>query len=124
MSIYLYQHPKTKVIKEVFQSMKENHDYTDSKGVKWNRVFTVPQASFDTHYDPYSSKDFVQNTSNKKGTVGDIWDRSKEAGQKRADKDGVDLKREKYLDDWSKKRGGKLHSERIKENANKTYEIG
>ncbi len=81
------------------------------EGVKWRRVFTLPQASIDTRVDPYSAKDFAKAT-NKRGSMGDLWDRSKEMSLKRADKEGTDTVRESYFDNYSKRRRGTVHPER------------
>jgi predicted nucleic acid-binding Zn ribbon protein len=55
MPFYVYQNPNTGEVIEVMQSMKEKHEYTDSEGVKWNRVFLNPNASIDTKIDPFRS---------------------------------------------------------------------
>ncbi len=122
MSIYLFKNPKTGKVVEVFQNMNEPHVY-ENNGIVHERLFTIPQASIDTQFDPYSSKDFIRNTSNKKGTLGDVWDRSKEASIKREERNGVDENREKTRASWHKARPGKLHPDVIKENQNKTVEI-
>jgi hypothetical protein len=79
------------------------------EGVQWRRVFTMPQASFDTKCDPYSAKDFVKATNKGKGTVGDLWDRSKEMSLKRADKDGSDPVRDRYFKDYQRRHKGTKH---------------
>lgn len=90
---------------------------TDDKGIKWKRVFTKPQASIDTKMDPYSARDFVKATS-KPGQIGDLWDRSREASMKRADKEGgVDPVREAYFKNYSKRRHGKKHPEQQREDS-------
>lgn len=114
MPIYIYEHPKTKKRKEIFQSMKEDHVYEEN-GIKWNRVFTSSCASIDTEIDPFSAEDFEKKTANKKGTYGDLMDRSREMGLKRKDKDGVDLVRKAYYENWSKERNGKIHPHSYRE---------
>ena len=107
MPLYIFQHPKTKETKEVLQSMKHDHTYVDEKGVEWNRVWVNPHASIDTQIDPWSSKDFVAKTENKGGTVGDLWDKSKELTRKRAQENGgVDPVKVKSDKDYSKERNG------------------
>ena len=54
MPLYVYEHPKSKHRIEVLQSMKEEHVYVDSEGVKWDRVFLNPNASIDTKIDPFN----------------------------------------------------------------------
>jgi hypothetical protein len=109
MPIYIYQNPKTNEVKEIIQSVNDKHEYIES-GVKWNRIFTVPQVNIDCKLDANSTaKDFAEKTKNKKGHVGDLWDRSRELSEKRAKVYGKDPVKEKYYKDWSKKRKGKRH---------------
>ena len=110
--IYVFEHPETGEQEEVSQSMNDEHTYTKD-GVKWNRVWLVPNASIDTKVDPFSSKDFVAKTSNKKGTLGNLFDQSKEMSERRKDKDGVDRLAEKEAKDYNKKTGLK-HMSQIK----------
>lgn len=109
MPQYLYANPNNETeIVEIIQSINDPHEYFKD-GVKWIRVFTVPTMATDTLCDPYSASDFVRAT-HKKGTMGDIMDRSKEMSQKRADKEGGrDPIREKYYDNYSKTRKGLVH---------------
>ena len=65
MPQYIFENPKTGETVEVYQSMKEVHEY-ERDGVKWNRIFTVPQASVDSKFNCWSSHDFVRKTANKK----------------------------------------------------------
>lgn len=113
MPIYLYSHPETGEIKEVFQGMNDEHSY-EEEGVKFKRIFTVPQASIDTKVDPYSKKDFKEKICNKKGTIGDLWDASAEMSEKRAAKDGKDAIKEKALDNYAKERQGRRHISEVK----------
>jgi hypothetical protein len=111
MGLYSYRHPKTGKVKEIFQSMKEPHVYQEN-GVEWERIFSIPQASVDSRIkDPFSEKEFVSKTGNKlkKETIGDAWDRSQEYSEKRKDKDGLDIKQQKYFENYSKTRKGKRH---------------
>jgi hypothetical protein len=39
MPLYTFQHPKTKEVIEITQSMTEKHIYVDSEGVEWSRVW-------------------------------------------------------------------------------------
>ncbi len=87
------------------------------EGVQWKRIFTRPQAAFDTKCDPYSAKDFVKAT-NKKGDVGGLWDRSKEMSLKRADKEGgEDPVRNKFFENYSRRRKGKKHPEQQRQDS-------
>lgn len=95
MPYYLFENPKTGKIEEIFFHMNDEKRYVDEDGLEWTRIFTVPQASFDTQSDPYSEKDF-RKVTNKNGTIGDLWDKSAEFSERRAAKDGVDSYKEKY----------------------------
>ena len=107
--IYLYQHPETGEIKEVIQGMNDVHEYEED-GVKWKRIFTVPQTSIDRKVDPFSKNAFIDKTKGDT-TMGDLWDRSRELSDKRAQEsgEGVDPVKKKYIRDYKKKRGGKEH---------------
>ena len=105
MPIYQFSHPEHPIIIEVVQSMKEPHIYIDEEGVEWTRVWDLPNASIDTKIDPWSASDFSRKTGEKKGTMGDLWDQSKEMSQERAKQcGGTDPVKKKYEKDWSAKR--------------------
>lgn len=105
MPQYLFTNGKD--IKEIFFHMNDEKRYFEN-GLEWDRLYTIPQSSIDTKIDPYSSKDFVRAT-NKKGTFGEIIERSAELSDKRG---GVnDPVKQQYYKDYSKKRGGKLHKD-------------
>ncbi|NVM34334.1 MAG: hypothetical protein HWN81_01985 [Candidatus Lokiarchaeota archaeon] len=113
--IYIYKHPELEEYTEVVQGMNDKHVYFDSEGLEWKRVFTIPNASIDSQIDPYSSKQFVESTANKKGSFGDMMDYSKEMSQKRAEANGgIDPVREKTFKDYSEKRNGAKHFDEIK----------
>jgi len=108
MPVYIYQNPKTKEVVELVQSINDSHEHTDKSGLKWNRVYTVPQVGIDTKLDAFSTgNDFVEKTRNKKDSIGHLWDRSKELSEKRKSKFGEDKLKTKYLENWSKKRKGR-----------------
>ncbi len=115
MPIYLFKNESTGEVHEVVYHMNDDKNYrgpknTDKEGV-WKRVWIKPQMGVDmVRVDPYSSSDFVKAT-NKKGTVGDLWDRSAELSAKRAEKEGLDPVKEKFFQDYSAKRHGKKHPE-------------
>lgn len=104
MPIYIYQHPHTGEIREIFQNMNDEHVYY-SQGVKWKRVFTTPQLASQglSNIDPFSEKQFLDKTD-KPTTIGDMIDRAKELSQKRADKNGgVDPLKEKFVKEYKEK---------------------
>ena len=107
MPLYVFQHPKTKETIEVLQSMKDDHVYTDENGVAWDREWVNPNTSIDTQIDPWSTKDFVDKTKNKGGTLGDLFDKSAELSRKRASENGgVDPIKRKSEKTYSKDRKG------------------
>jgi len=110
MPIYLYQNPKTKKVKEIIQSVNDIHEYFED-GLKWDRIFTAPELNTNDKLTAESSaQQFSELTGKQKGTMGDLWDRSKELSDKRKKLyGGEDPVKKKYYDDWSKKRKGKIH---------------
>ena len=91
----------------------------DPDGTQWKRLATKPRASFDTKIDCFSSADFVR-TTNKKGTMGDLWDRSTEMSEKRKEKTGeVDPVKCRYYDSYAQKRKGKRHPQEMREEGSK-----
>lgn len=108
MPLYLYQNPETEEIIEVLQGMNDKHEYFDTEGLEWKRVFTVPTASIDTKIDPFSARDFVNKTGTKKGTVGDMMDLSADLSRAREEKTGSeDPVKRKVFQDYEKKVGKK-----------------
>lgn len=118
MPIYIFQNTITGEIKEIFQNMNDVHEYYgDSNEPEnfWQRIFTVPNASIDTKIDPFSSEQYVRATYNKKGTYGDLLDKSKELSEKRSEiNGGLDPIKEKYYEKYSKDRRGAKHPDKMK----------
>jgi hypothetical protein len=115
MPIYLYKHPEEEEYREVFQRMNDEHIYSED-GVEWQRVFLSPNASIDNSIDPFNNQQYIDATSNKKGTIGDMMDLSSELSAKRAEKSGgKDPLKEKFYNNYAKERGGAEHPNRIKE---------
>ena len=110
MPLYTYENPKTAETIDVLQGMSDKHSYTDENGLEWQRVFQVPNASVDSRIDANNPLAFIDATKNKKGTYGDLLDKSNELSEKRAkDHGGQDPVKEKFLSDYSKKTKGKKH---------------
>lgn len=110
MPEYLYEHPKSKEVISIIQSVHDDHEFFDKKGVKWNRVFTAPELNTEgTLKADCTAKQFSDFTGKKRGNVGDLWDRSAELSAKREKVLGKDPLKQKYFDNWSKKRKGKRH---------------
>jgi hypothetical protein len=113
MPLYLFKNPNNGKTISVFQTMNEDHTYSDN-GIKYERVFTVPNAQIDTEFDINSSSKFIEKTGKMKGTLGEIWDYSQELSDKRATKyDGVDPLRKKAEEKYSKKRRGMKYKNKI-----------
>lgn len=108
MPFYLYSNPNTGEIKEIYQKIDDLHVYHED-GIQWNREFTVPQAMVDTKIDPLSSKDFVEKTSKKTGTLKNLIYESKKASEERKKILGYDPVQKEYYRNWSKERKGRRH---------------
>jgi hypothetical protein len=108
MPNYLFCHPKTGEIVEVFQNCNEAHEFSRD-GVKWNRVWTVPNAGIDTNIDPFDKRKFIDKTYQGKVKLGDMWAMSAEMSEKRKQKLGTkaDPVKEEYKKQYSKDRQGK-----------------
>ena len=77
---------------------------TESRGIESG---VNPNTSIDTQIDPWSTKDFVDKTKNKGGTLGDLFDKSAELSRKRASENGgVDPIKRKSEKTYSKDRKG------------------
>jgi len=82
MPLYTYEHPLTGEVRDIIQSMTDEHIFIDENGTKWNRVFYPTHFAFDTKIDPHDPKAFVKKTE-KGGTLGDITDLSHEMKERR-----------------------------------------
>lgn len=108
----------------------DTNTYNGENGLEtgvWKRNWAGNASVGFTHHtkiDPYSPKDFL-NATDKKMTMGEMWDLSKEMSQKRASKDGIDHVQQKNWKDYEKKHGVR-HQEQIaqekKEKAKKNME--
>jgi hypothetical protein len=108
MPIYEYRNPETGETIEVVQKMNDSHIYIDYDGLEWERVWAAPNAGVDCKLDG-SMESFMNYTKDKKGTMGDIWDASREASEIRQGKEGKDKVKNRYFKDYSKKRNGLKH---------------
>ena len=75
MPEYLFENPDTGEVISITQGIDEEHVFSQD-GKKFNRVFTVPNATIDSEIDPFSSNQFNEKTKNMNGTMGDLWDYS------------------------------------------------
>lgn len=124
MPIYQFINDDTHEIKEIFQNMDQPHQYMDERNKEWRRLFTAPQLADSILTDPFNQQQFIDKTGRGKGTMGDVYERSAELSQARADKaGGLDPKKEQYYKDYAGKRLGKKHPKQIIEQANKTFNV-
>lgn len=107
MPEYIFKNPDTDEYITVIQGVNEEHLHSEN-GVKFERIFTVPNASIGSKQDG-SYEAFEKATTNKKITVGDAWDISKESSEKRQQVQGRDEVKKSYFKDYSEKRTGKKH---------------
>ena len=105
MPEYIYENPDTGELVNVCQSVHEEHSY-EIEGVSYNRIYTVPHAAIDTRIDPNSPSEFREKA---KGTIGDIWDQSAIASEKRTKQQGEDPVKKQFFKDYSAKRKGGKH---------------
>jgi len=109
MPVYVYKNPETGETVEVVQKMNDFHIYIDYDGLEWHRVFTAPNAAVDTKIDGCSSQDFVDKTRGKGMTMGQLWDESAAASEKRESKLGHDPVKKEFFKKYSEKRKGMKH---------------
>jgi hypothetical protein len=126
MPLYLYENTETGEVLEVLQGMNDTHEYHGKDGSEkglWRRVYVNPNMSSDTKLDPFSSDSFKASTVGKNDTYGQLFERSAEASEMRAAKNGgVDPVKQKYYEDYKKKTNGKLHPSEQKDKFKKTIE--
>jgi hypothetical protein len=115
MPIYVFQNPETQEYKELFFGMNDDKTFIDENDLEWKRVYLSSQLNTVGETDPWSHNDFMDKTSSKKGTVGDMMNHSEELSQKRKDKLGYDPLKKTYFENYSKARGGQKHPKEIKE---------
>ena len=111
MPLYIFSNPKTGELIEVIQGINDPHEHSDNKGLKWDRVFTVPTASVDTEIDAFSQKEYAEKTGKKKITYGDLLEKSKELSDKRTQKMGHDPIKAGFIQKEKKRRHGKFREE-------------
>jgi len=126
MPLYLYENKETGEVLEVLQGMSDTHEYNgenESEKGLWRRVYVNPNMSTDTKIDPFSSSSFRSSTLGKNDTYGQLFERSAEASEMRAQQaGGIDPVKQKSYDDYKKMTNGKTHPNEQKENFNKAVE--
>lgn len=116
MPFYDFANDKTGEVKTLFFHMNDEKKYVDECGFEWRRVFESVNASIDTKIDPYDSRDFVEKTRHKKGTLGSIWDKSKELSEKRKGNSNHDPVKEQTYKNYENK-VKKPHINKVREQA-------
>jgi hypothetical protein len=115
MPIYTFIHPDTEEEVDVTQNMKESHVYIDENGLEWKRKWTLPNAQIDADVDPFDKQAFNRRIdASGKGTVGELWDRSRELSEKRKSKLGYDPVQKEYEKKYSKDRMGRELPDSVK----------
>lgn len=110
MPTYLYKHPETDEVVEVFQGINDLHSFSQN-GIQFERVYCVPNMSIDSRIDPYNSKSFIEKTRNKKGTIGDLLKESRELSEKRGGEKSDPIKNQFYKN--YEKENGVKHSSQV-----------
>ena len=126
MPYYTFKNQETEEIRDVLLNMNDVKEYFGEGGdeTTWKRIFTVPNASIDSKMDPFNTSEFVRKTGSKKGTYGDLLDKSSELSSQRAElAGGVDPVKEKYYKDYSEKRRGAKHPSQMKSFESKNVKI-
>jgi hypothetical protein len=113
MPEYTFFNTETEEYRDVFFKMNDKKIYSGEDGSevgKWRRVFHAPNASVDSvsNINPFDIKGAVEKTRNKKGSVGEMWDASREMSERRQDKiGGEDPIKRKFFDSYEKSQGVK-----------------
>ena len=90
--------------------MNDDKKYIDESGVEWKRIYSLPQLSTESSFDPWNNNDFVNKSANMKGSVGDLLDKSAELSAKRAESNGgIDPLKQNYFKKYSEERKGAKH---------------
>lgn len=110
MGLYIYRNDETEETVEVFQKMNDVHVYSGVSGNEegWRRLYTSPQLSIDTDFDPRNKEEFIRRGEKYKD-LGSLMDKSRELSEKREQKDGRDGVKDKFFEDYKKSRNGKEH---------------
>lgn len=119
-----FQNPHTGEVKDIYVSIHET-DKTkfqvqiDENGVAWKRIIENPNMAVDSKWDAFSERDFINKSATKRGSVGDLWQKSQELSEQREAKAGVDGVKEKFYADYQKKHRGIKHEQQRKEETKK-----
>jgi hypothetical protein len=106
MPTYIYKHPELEEYVEVVQRMNDEHIHFDEEGLQWKRVLTTPQVNAERigTINPFDTQKAAEITGRRKGTIGDLWDTSKELSQRREEKIGSeDPVKKTYFEKYQQK---------------------
>ena len=115
--IYIYKHPEEEEYIEVVQAMSEKHIFFKDD-VEWKRIYTSPEAiigSF-SKLNPNSYNDFNSwIDKGKGGSIGSIWDASRELSDRRTKERGTgqDPIKDQALKEYSSARNGMKHPSQL-----------
>ena len=123
MPQYSFRNPQNGQEISFIMGMNDIHEYIDSNGLKWERIWGYSQIAGDLRVDAFSSQNFVEKT-NKKGTIRDLWNRSAECSEIRKSKLGIDPIKEKYIQNWEKTSKKEYPEKRIKKATEKLDKMG
>jgi len=127
MPIYTFENPNSGKIVEVFQAMNDKHIYIDESGLEYRRLYSSPNMAIDSQFDAFSSKDFAEKTRSKKGTIGDLINKSKELSEKRGGNVNDPVLKNfysSYQKDNGVKHSSEIKSEKLEKANNKLKKFG
>lgn len=111
MPLYDFFNETTQETREVFFKMDDVKEYNGEDGTEigqWRRLYSSPQLSIDTDFDPRNKEEFIRRGEKYKD-LGSLMDKSRELSEKREQKDGRDSVKDKFFEDYKKTRNGKEH---------------
>jgi len=111
MPYYDFLKEQTNEVREIFFHMQDEKQYNGEDGTEigqWRRLYTSPQLSIDTDFDPQNKEEFMRRGEKYKD-LGSVIDKSRELSEKRAQKDGEDPIKRQFFDQYARERGGKRH---------------
>ena len=111
MPYYDFLNEETNEVREIFFHMRDEKQYNGEDGTEigqWRRLYTSPQLSIDTDFDPRNKEEFMRRGEKYKD-LGSVIDKSRELSEKRAQKDGLDNVKQAFFDQYAKDRKGKKH---------------
>jgi len=115
MPLFLFKNSDTNEVREIFFKMNDDKVYNGEDGTeigKWSRRWTKPNASVNSlsNTNPFDTRAHVEKTGQMKGSLGDLFNISKEMSERRQDKiGGEDPVKRKFFEDYKQKNNGAKH---------------